>query len=90
VKEINKTATLEIRNRRKKTHKLREFWRWESKKRTGTTDASITNRIQKMEERISGIENTTEEIDTSIKENVKSKKKKKVTQNIQEIWNTMK
>ena len=31
-------------------------------KRTGTTDASITNRIQEMEERISGIE----DIDTSV------------------------
>lgn len=29
----------------------------------GTTDASITNRIQEKEERISGIEDTIEEID---------------------------
>ena len=43
-------------------------------KRTGTTDASITNRIQEMEERISGINNTIQEIDTSIKENTKCKK----------------
>jgi len=34
---------------------------------------SITNEIQEMEERISGIEDTIEEIDTSAKENVKSK-----------------
>ena len=27
-------------------------------KRTGTTDASITNRIQEMEERISGVEDS--------------------------------
>jgi uncharacterized coiled-coil protein SlyX len=45
-------------------------------KKTETTDESITNRIQEMEERISWIENTIEEIDRSDKENVKSKKKK--------------
>ena len=39
----------------------------------GTTDASITNRIQEMEERISGIEDVIKEIDTSVKENIKSK-----------------
>ena len=39
-------------------------------KQTGTTDANITNRIQEMEERISGIEDTIEEIDSSVKENV--------------------
>ena len=42
-------------------------------KTTETSDASITNRIQEMEERISSIEDTIEEIDMSIKENVKSK-----------------
>jgi len=43
-------------------------------KRTGTTDISITNRIQEMGETISGIEDTIEEIDVSVKENAKSKK----------------
>ena len=33
-------------------------------KRTGTTDISITNRIQETEERISGAEDTIENIDT--------------------------
>jgi hypothetical protein len=42
-------------------------------KRKGTTDASITNIIQETEERISGGEDTIEEIDTSVKENVNSK-----------------
>jgi hypothetical protein len=51
-------------------------------KRTGTTEASITNRRQEMEERISGID------DTPVKENVKTKNF--LTQNIQEIWATMK
>jgi hypothetical protein len=43
-------------------------------KRTGTTDASIINRTQEMEEKILGVEDAVEEIDTAVKENVKSKK----------------
>ena len=57
-------------------------------KRSGTTDVSITNRIQEMEERISGVEHTLAEIDSSIKENLKSNKS--LSQNIQEIWDTAK
>ena len=34
-------------------------------KQTGITDASITNRIQEIEERISGVEDTIEEIETT-------------------------
>jgi hypothetical protein len=56
-------------------------------KRSGVIDASITNRIQEIEERISGVENTIENIVTTIKENAKSKKL--LTQNIQEIQDTM-
>jgi hypothetical protein len=41
-----------------------------------------------MEESISGMEDTKEEIDTSVKVNVKAKKFP--TQNSQGIWNTMK
>lgn len=52
-------------------------------KRTGTTDRSITNRIQKMQERISGIDDTREDIHPSVKENTKSKMF--LTQNIQKI-----
>ena len=48
-------------------------------KRSGAIDASITNRIE-TEERISGIEDTSEDIDTSVKENTKDKKL--LTQNI--------
>jgi uncharacterized coiled-coil protein SlyX len=48
----------------------------------GVIDSSITNRIQKMEERISGAEDTIENIDTTVKENVKCKKL--LTQNIQD------
>ena len=43
-----------------------------------------------MKKRISGIEDTIEEIDILVKENVKSKKKKVLIQNIQEIWDIMK
>jgi predicted transcriptional regulator len=57
-------------------------------KRTGATDANITNRIKEIEERILGIEDTIEYIDTSDKGNTKCKKL--LTQNIQEIQDTMK
>ena len=57
-------------------------------KQIGTTAPSITNRMQEMEERISGIENTIEEIDLLVKENIKSNKF--LPQNIQEIWDTVK
>ena len=57
-------------------------------KRVGLTDASITNRIQDIEERISGIEDTIKDTDTTDKENTKSKRI--LTQNIQETQDTMK
>ncbi|EGW01022.1 Putative transposase element L1Md-A101/L1Md-A102/L1Md-A2 [Cricetulus griseus] len=57
-------------------------------KRTGTTDASITNRIQETEERISGVEGTLGEIGSLTRENLKSNKS--LTQNIQKIWDTVK
>ncbi|ERE72641.1 LINE-1 type transposase domain-containing protein 1 [Cricetulus griseus] len=57
-------------------------------KRSETTDVSITNRIQEMEERTSGVEDTLVEIDSSTKENLKSNKS--LSQNIQEIWDTVK
>jgi hypothetical protein len=47
----------------------------------------MINRIQEIEERISGAEDSIENIDTTIKENVKCKKL--LTQNIQEIQDTM-
>jgi predicted nucleic acid-binding Zn-ribbon protein len=43
-------------------------------KSTGTTDTRINNRIQEIEERISGAEDTIENIDTTVKENAKCKK----------------
>jgi hypothetical protein len=57
-------------------------------KKSGAIDASIMNRIQEIEERISGAEDTIENIDTTTKKkNVKCKNI--LTQNIQEIQDTM-
>jgi hypothetical protein len=44
------------------------------KKKSGTIDASISNRIQEMEERILGAEDSIENIGTIIKENEKMQK----------------
>jgi chromosome segregation ATPase len=52
-------------------------------KKSRTIDVSISNRIKETEERISGAENSIENIGTTIKENGKCKKI--LTQNIQEI-----
>ena len=47
---------------------------WENSGNEKFKNLSRKYRIQEMEERISGTEGTTEEIDTSVKESVKSKK----------------
>jgi hypothetical protein len=76
VKELNKTIQylkLEIetikRSQRKTTLEIEIV-----QKRSEVIDVSITNRIQEREERISGTEETVENIDTTVKENVKCKK----------------
>jgi hypothetical protein len=56
-------------------------------KRSEVIDANITNGIQEIEERIPGAEDTIENIDTTVKENVECKKI--LTQNILEIQDTM-
>ena len=56
-------------------------------KQMGTTAGSVTNRIQEIEERIQGAEDTIEEIKSFVKEN---KSNKNLTQNILEIWDTRK
>jgi wobble nucleotide-excising tRNase len=56
-------------------------------KKSGTIDASISNRIQEMEERNTGAEDAIENMGTTIKENAKCKMI--LTQNIQEIQDTM-
>ena len=57
------------------------------KKKSGVTDASISNRLQEMEERISGAKNNIESIDKTVREDAKAKKL--LTQNVQEIQDTM-
>jgi hypothetical protein len=42
-------------------------------KKSGIIGVSITNRIQEIEERTSGVEDMVEEIDTTVKENSKHK-----------------
>ena len=61
IKKTQSEATLEIETLGKKSE---------------TIDTSISNRIQEMEERISGAEDSIENMDTTIKENPKSKKSK--------------
>jgi chromosome segregation ATPase len=56
-------------------------------KKSETIDVSISNTIQQMEERFSGAEDSIENISPIIKENAKYKKI--LTQNIQEIQDTM-
>ena len=58
IKKTQSEATLEIETLEKKS---------------GTIDVSITNRIQEMEERISGAEDSIGNMNTTIKENAKCK-----------------
>ena len=57
-------------------------------KKSGTIYASISNRIQEMEERISGAEDSIENMGTTMTDNGKCKKI--LSQNIQEIQDTIK
>jgi chromosome segregation ATPase len=73
VKELNKTTQklkMEIqiikKSQRETTLELKNL-----AKRSGVIDASITNRIQEIEERISGAEDIIENIDTTVRENAK-------------------
>ena len=72
IKKTQSEATLEIETLGKKSR---------------TIDGSISKRIQKMEDRISGTEDSIENMGTTIKENAKCKKI--LTQNILEIQDTM-
>jgi uncharacterized coiled-coil protein SlyX len=56
--------------------------------RTGTSEASLNNRIQEMEERISDIEIMIKEMDTLTEENAKSTNTQ--AQNTQQLWDIMK
>lgn len=57
-------------------------------KHTQNTDPSTINRIQEMDETISGIEDIAKKFNTSVKENPKFKKY--LINNIQEVWDTVK
>ena len=90
MKKLNKTIQdlkIEIetikKSQREMTLELENLER-----RSEVIDASITNRKQETEERASDAEDTTENIDTTVKENTQYKKL--LTQNIQEIQDTMK
>jgi predicted nucleic acid-binding Zn-ribbon protein len=75
VKELNKTIQdlkIEIETM-KQSQRETDLEIENLGKRSGVIDASITNRIQEIEERISGAEDTIENIDTTVKENAKSK-----------------
>jgi chromosome segregation ATPase len=72
IKKTQTKTTLEIETLRKKS---------------GIIDVSIRNRIQEMEERITGAEDSIENIGTTIKENEKCKNI--LTQNIQETQDKM-
>jgi gas vesicle protein len=65
IKKIQSEAMLEIKNIGKKS---------------GSIDSSISNRTQEMEERMSGVEDSIENIGTTIKDN--TKREKILTQNI--------
>jgi predicted nucleic acid-binding Zn-ribbon protein len=76
VKELNKTIQdlkMEIetikKSQRERTLEIENLG-----KRSGVLDACITNRIQEIEQRISGAKDTIENIDTTVKENPKCKK----------------
>jgi hypothetical protein len=89
VKELNKTIQylkMEAKTM-KKSHRETTQEIEISGKKSGTIDASIRNRIKEMGERISGAEDSIENMDTTIKENAKCKKI--LTQNIQEIQDTI-
>jgi len=71
----------------KKEHRETTLGMENQRKRQGAVDTIITNRIQEIEERISGAEDSIEIINTTVKDNVKWKKL--LVQNIQEIQDSM-
>ena len=75
VKELNKT-TKDLKRKIETIKKSQRETTLELEnlgKRSGVIDASITNRIQEIEERISGAEDTIENIGTTVKESAKSR-----------------
>lgn len=66
MKEINKTVQgLKVEIDAANETQVREFWKWKTlDELTGDPYANITNRKEESEERIAGIEDIKEEIDT--------------------------
>jgi hypothetical protein len=65
---------MEVETIRKKITKEDNSEKGNLEKKSGAIYASLTNRIQEIKDRISGTEDTIENIDTTIKENAKCKK----------------
>jgi uncharacterized coiled-coil protein SlyX len=78
LKMENKTTITKKKSQRETMQEIENLG-----KRSGVTDASISSRIQEIEERISGAEDTIENIETKVKENAKCTNL--LIQNIQEI-----
>ena len=78
MKELNKAVQdLKVEVETPKKMQMEKSWTWKNlNKKWSITDVSITNRIQDIEERISGIEDTLEETDTTVK---------KIIQNIENL-----
>jgi hypothetical protein len=78
--ELNKTIQYPKKKKKEEVETMKKTQRKPNMeietigKKSGTIDVSISNRIQEMEERISGAEDSIENMDTTIKENAKSKK----------------
>jgi predicted nucleic acid-binding Zn-ribbon protein len=73
VKELNKTIQglkIEVETI-KKSQRETSLEIANLRKRSGVIDVSITNKIQEIEERMSGAEDAIENIDTTVKENAK-------------------
>jgi chromosome segregation ATPase len=89
VMELNKTIQNLKRevDTMKKTQSEATLERETLGKKSGNIDARISNRIQEMEERISGAEDSIENMGKTIKENAKCRKI--LSQNIQEIQVTV-
>ena len=97
LKELQENTTKQVKELKKATQDLKTIKKSQREttlelenlgKRSGVIDTSITNRIQEIEERISGIEGTIEDIDIIVQENKKCRKL--LTQNIQETQDTIK
>jgi uncharacterized protein YjgD (DUF1641 family) len=76
VKELNKTIQdlkMQIETVKKKSQRKATLEVENQVKRSGVIDAIITNSIQGIEERISGVKDTIENINTTVKENKKCK-----------------